>query len=108
MSVIGVLGRHAVLAGSRLMYLTMAGDADEPRALRGLIEDVRVLADDALRGVPGFSARSWTLLLLSIGLFRSRVVPRWIPALLWAFLVIEFVGTALSDIRDVRRRAEPR
>jgi hypothetical protein len=36
------------------------------------------------------------LLLLSIGLFRGHVGPRWVGPVLWAFLVVEFVGTSLS------------
>ena len=36
-------------------------------------------------------------LLLGIGLFRARVVPRWVPILLWAFLAVEFAGSALSE-----------
>ena len=38
-----------------------------------------------------------TLVLLSIGLFRTRIVPRWVPALLWAFLALEFVGSNISE-----------
>jgi hypothetical protein len=37
------------------------------------------------------------MLLLSIGLFRSQVVPRWMPVVVWLFIVVEFVGTGLSD-----------
>jgi hypothetical protein len=37
------------------------------------------------------------LLLLTIGLWRTRAVPTWIPAALGLFLVTEFVGSAITD-----------
>ena len=37
------------------------------------------------------------VLLLSIALFRSRTGPRWVGPVLWAFLVVEFVGSNLSE-----------
>ena len=37
------------------------------------------------------------LVLLGIALFRSRVVPRWIPVALWLFIFTEFVLTNFSD-----------
>ena len=37
------------------------------------------------------------LVLLGIALFRSRVVPRWIPVALWLFIVTEFVLTSVSE-----------
>jgi hypothetical protein len=36
------------------------------------------------------------ILLLSIGLFRAHMGPRWVGPTLWAFLLVEFVGTSLS------------
>jgi len=95
LSVIGVLG-HAVFAGSMLMTVTMAADAAHRELYAGLIEDFES-SPMMIFAACGLLGTVLGLLLLSIGLFRSRVVPRWIPALLWAFLVIEFVGTALSD-----------
>lgn len=38
------------------------------------------------------------LLLLSIGLFRAHIGPRWVPPLLWAFLVLEFVGSSILPV----------
>jgi hypothetical protein len=37
------------------------------------------------------------LLLLAIAMFRTAVVPRWVPALLVAFLILEFAGSSLSS-----------
>ena len=37
------------------------------------------------------------IVLLSIGIWRSRLAPRWVPLVLWIFLVVEFVGTSLTE-----------
>ena len=36
-------------------------------------------------------------LLLSIGPWRAHVAPRWVAPVLWAFLVVEFAGSAVSE-----------
>lgn len=36
------------------------------------------------------------LVLLTIGLWRSHVGPRWVPPALLAFMLVEFVGTAIT------------
>jgi thiol:disulfide interchange protein len=36
------------------------------------------------------------LLLLGVALFRSGVVPRWVPVALWVFLAAEFALSNLS------------
>lgn len=94
-SVIGVLG-HAVFAGSALMTVTMAADSENRERYAGLIEDFESSPFMAFAAA-GLVGTVLGLLLLSIGLWRAHVTPRWIPALLWAFLVVEFVGSALSD-----------
>ncbi len=35
-------------------------------------------------------------LLLSIGLWRTKIGPRWVPPVLWAFLVVEFALTNVT------------
>ena len=95
MSVIGVLG-HAVIAGSMLMTVTMASDQDSRETYAALIEDFES-SPFMVFAAAGLVGTVLGLLLLSIGLWRSRVTARWVPATLWAFLVIEFVGHALSD-----------
>ena len=37
------------------------------------------------------------ILVLAMGLFRSRVVPRWAPVALWVFLLLEFGGSGISE-----------
>jgi hypothetical protein len=46
--------------------------------------------------VIGLAGTVLGLLLLSIGLFRAGVGPRWVGPALWAFLVVEFIGSAIS------------
>jgi vacuolar-type H+-ATPase subunit I/STV1 len=95
LSVVGVLG-HAVFAGSMLMTVTMAADAANREVHAGVVEDFESSPMMAFAAA-GLLGTVLGILLLSIGLWRSGAAPRWIPALLWAFLVVEFVGTALSD-----------
>jgi Na+/H+ antiporter NhaD/arsenite permease-like protein len=37
------------------------------------------------------------LVVLSVGLWRSQVAPRWVPALLGTFIVVEFAGSAVTE-----------
>ncbi len=95
LAVVGVIG-HAVFSGSALMMLTMAGDPANREVYARLVEDFESSPMMAFAAA-GLLGTVFGILLLSIGLWRSRAVPRWIPAMLWAFLVIEFVGSNLSD-----------
>ena len=36
-------------------------------------------------------------LVLSVGLWRTRVAPRWVPALVGAFILVEFAGSAVTQ-----------
>ncbi len=94
-AVVGTLA-HAIFGGVNLITLGMAQDTANRDLYAELIEDFESspMIGFAIAGLLGTVLG---LLLLSVGLFRSRVVPRWIPVLLWAFLVVEFVGTGLSD-----------
>jgi len=94
-SVVGVMG-HAVFAGSALMTVTMAADAENRALYASLSEDFETSPFVAFAAA-GLLGTVLGLLLLSIGLWRARVAPRWVPATLWAFLVVEFVGSALSE-----------
>jgi hypothetical protein len=86
---------EAVMGGTALVYLTMASQGDNREVFAGIWEQmesspVMVLA------LLGFGGTVLTLILLSVGLFRSRIVPRWVPALVWAFFLLEFFGSALT------------
>lgn len=94
-AVIGTLG-HALFGGTNLITLQMAEDEANRELYAGLLEDFESSPMMAFAAA-GLIGTVLGLLLLSIGLFRARVVPRWVPALIWVFLVVEFVGTSLSD-----------
>src|SRR5919106_3087278 len=96
LALLGAFG-HAVWAGVMLLELVMA--ADEPnRAIHAeLLADVEsspVFIPFLLFGLAGTVLG---VLLISIALWRSRREPRWIAPTLWAFLVVEFVGSNVSD-----------
>jgi hypothetical protein len=94
LSVVGAFG-HTVFGGISLVFVVMAGDAAHREVYAGLFGDLQSspVMVFSLLGTVGFVVG---LLLLSIGLFRGRVGPRWVGPALWLFLVVEFVGTALS------------
>jgi hypothetical protein len=37
------------------------------------------------------------LLILGIGLLRAKVGPRWVPYAIWAWLLVEFVGSNFTE-----------
>lgn len=89
--VLGVFGGfgHAVFGGIALAYLALATDAAHRVALAEVI--TRVEAGPAkLFMAMGLLGTVLSLVVLGVGLFRSRIAPRWIPVALWAFVVLEF------------------
>lgn len=86
---------HAVFGGIALSQLAMA-DSPETAAMGEVVEAI-----ESGPAIPfmamGLLGTVLGVLLLGVALFRSRLVPRWIPVALWGFLVVEFVGTSLSD-----------
>ena len=94
LSMIGIFG-HTVFGGMTMAYLGMAADVENRAiygALIGRLESGPVMIFAAL-GLLGFVLG---VAVLAVGLWRTRVVARWVPALLGAWLVVEFVGTGLS------------
>lgn len=95
LAVLGVFG-HAVFGGINLVTVQMADDAGNREVYAGLLE--RVESSPAmLFAAAGLLGTVLGFVVLALGLWRSRAVPRWVPCLLWAFVVVEFVGTSLSD-----------
>jgi hypothetical protein len=95
LAVIGGFG-HAVFGGIGLAYLGMSGDA----ANRAALADVVTRVESGLAVIfmaAGLLGTVIGLVVLGIALFRSRVVPRWIPVALWLFIVTEFALTNFSD-----------
>ena len=94
-AVVGAFG-HSVYGGVAMTQLEMAADkshhAVHADVLTG-IESSPLIAFMAM----GLLGTVLGLLLLAIGLWRSRAVPTWIPAALGLFLVTEFIGSAITD-----------
>lgn len=95
LAVVGGFG-HSVYAGVTMVQLEMAADAPNRAAHVQILEQIESGPTVVFMAM-GLLGTVFGILLLSIGLFRSRVVPRWVPATLWAFLVVEFVGSNFSD-----------
>lgn len=94
LAVLGVFG-HAVFGGVSLVTVVMAGDSANRAVHAELLARVES-SPVMIFAAAGLLGTVLGLLVLGIGLWRSRAVPRWVPALLWTFLVLEFVGTSLS------------
>jgi hypothetical protein len=95
LAVAGAFG-HALFGGVSLTYLVMARESAGQTAYARLVTDIEG-SPVMLVSVVGLAGTVLGLLLLSIGLFRTRVGPRWVGPVLLAFLIVEFVGGALSD-----------
>ncbi len=95
LAVLGGFG-HAVFSGIGLSQLAMADDAANREAMGEVI--TRIESGPAVVFMAaGLLGTVLGLVLLGVALFRSRVVPRWIPVALWLFLVMEFVGSGLTE-----------
>ena len=95
LAVVGAFG-HTVFGGMSMVYLAMAADADNRAtygALIGRLENSPVMIFSVL-GLVGFVLG---IALLAVGLWRTRVVARWLPPLLGVWLVVEFVGSGISS-----------
>jgi hypothetical protein len=95
LGVVGTFG-HSVFGGISLTYVVMAAHPDDRATYATLLDRIEStpIMIFALLGTVGTVLGT---LLLAIGLFRTRIVPPWIPVTLGLFLVAEFVGTGLSD-----------
>ena len=94
---LGVLGAfgHTVFGGLSMVYLLMSSDEahrQQYAALYARIEASPVMIFALL----GLGGTVLGLLLLAVAMFRTGVVPRWVPGLLLAFLVLEFAGSGVS------------
>jgi hypothetical protein len=94
LAVLGTFG-HAVWGGMTLVFLTMAAQ-DGPRGPMAHVLDDLDNSPAMLFSLLGLAGTVVGIALLAIGLWRGRVGPRWVPAGLAAFLVVEFAGSALS------------
>jgi len=95
LAVLGGFG-HAVFSGIGLAYLGMSGDAANRDAMGAVVESIEAGPAVVFMAM-GLIGTVLGVILLGVALFRSRSVPRWIPVSLWAFVVMEFVGTGFSE-----------
>ena len=94
---LGVLGTfgHIAFGGLSLVLVAMSHDAAHRSVYAGLVDDV-FNSPIMLVSMAGLIGTVLGLLLLGIALFRTRTGPVWVGPAIWAFLVIEFVGSSLS------------
>lgn len=95
LAVLGCFG-HTVFGGTSLVYVAMAHDEQH----RGVYADLMTRIQSSpimLFSVAGLVGTVVGLLLLGIGLFRTRTGPAWVGPAIWAFLVVEFVGSSISS-----------
>jgi hypothetical protein len=94
---LGVLGAfgHAVSAGVMLTSVVMAQDTGSRADMAALLEDYESTPGIVTFMAPGLIGTVLGLVLVAVALWRARVGPRWVPALLGVFLVVEFAGSGL-------------
>jgi len=95
-TVLGGFG-HAVYGGVMLSHTVMAADLTNQSVYAGLLEDLEAAPGLMPFMLFGLLGTVLGVLLLSIAWWRSRSEPRWVAPLLWAFLLVEFVGTNISE-----------
>jgi hypothetical protein len=79
-----------------VVYLMMARDQTH-RAVHAELSDRIQNSPVMLFSILGLGGTVFGLLLLGIGIFRSRTGPIWVGPAIGAFLVVEFVGAAFSS-----------
>ncbi len=95
LALVGAFG-HSFYGGITMAQVAMA--ADEPNravhvAVLDQVESEPVVAFIAM----GLLGTVLGILLLSLGVFRAGVGPRWVGPALWAFLIVEFAGQGLTE-----------
>jgi hypothetical protein len=95
---IGVIGGfgHAVVGGVQVVQLGMAQDPSNYEAYGALI-DVGMPLPGLILMLAGTVGTVLGIVFLGVGIFRSRVAPRWVAYALWAFVLVEFVGTGFTE-----------
>ncbi|MDR7364220.1 hypothetical protein [Nocardioides marmoribigeumensis] len=92
---VGAFG-HAVFGGVSLVSVVMAQDAATRSTSAALLADVEG-SPVMLFAAMGLLGTVFGLLVLAAALWRTQVAPRWVPVLVAAFLVVEFVGGNLAS-----------
>jgi hypothetical protein len=92
--VLGVFGQ-TVGAGRMLLVQRMAADPEHADVYTGLLMQEPGPVDGPFR-LLGLLGTVLGLVLLSAGLLKGRVGPRWIPVVLLAFVVVQFIGSNIT------------
>jgi hypothetical protein len=95
---LGALGgfAEAVASSFTLAFVPMARDGAHRDAYVGVVTEADKVQN--LFSLAGLLGTVVGTLLLSIGVFRARVGPRWVGPVLWAFLVLEFAGSGVAPV----------
>lgn len=94
LAVLGAFG-HAVHAGGVFVLVSMAQSPGDRGAFASAMQDY-LGSPAGLFSAMGLIGTVLGLLLLAVGLWRTRTSPRWVPAALVAFVVVEFAGSAVT------------
>jgi hypothetical protein len=95
LGVVGCFG-HTAFGGLSLTFVVMARDHAHRTVYAGLLDSV-FSGPVMLVSLAGLAGTVLGLLLLGIGLFRTRTGPVWLGPAIWAFLLVEFVGSGISS-----------
>jgi hypothetical protein len=95
LAVLGAFG-HAIFGGVALVSVAMADDAANREVYGAFLDDFES-SPAMVFAAFGLVGTVLGLILLSVGLWRAGVGPRWVPLALGAFIVVEFVGSAVSE-----------
>jgi len=85
---------EAVATTFTLVFVPMAQDPAHRAAYLGVITQADRVQN--LFGLVGLAGTVIGTLVLSIGLFRASVGPRWVAPAIWVFLVLEFAGSGAA------------
>ena len=94
-AVIGGFG-HAAFGGTQLLQLSMAADTANHGVYAALLDGELPLPLTILM-MCGTAGTVLGLLLLGVALLRAKVGPRWVPYAIWVWLVVEFVGSGITE-----------
>ncbi|HEY0936430.1 MAG TPA: hypothetical protein VGD91_22170, partial [Trebonia sp.] len=84
----------AIASAFTVVYVELARDPANHAVAVSVIRQAGKI--EGLFSIAGAVGTVLGLVLLSVGLFRGRIGPRWVSPLLWAFLILQFVGSSVS------------
>lgn len=96
LAVLGAFG-HTVHGGGVLLTIQMSRAASDREAHAAVLDDFAA-SPAGIFSAMGLIGTVLGLVLLSVGLWRAKVGPRWVAPALGAFIVLEFVGAEVSPI----------